>query len=75
GLQLGFCFQVCQAGQMEDTSAPALWRFVSVKNQRKRKLTNDKFMNEKPKSIWKRSLTGWRGLLLGWLILMVALAA
>src|SRR5664280_1554384 len=27
GLQLGFCFQVCQAGQMEDTSAPALWRF------------------------------------------------
>lgn len=31
-------------------------------------------MNEKPKSIWKRSLTGWRGLLLGWLILMVALA-
>jgi hypothetical protein len=31
-------------------------------------------MNEKPKSIWKKSLTGWRGLLLGWLILMVALA-
>jgi tetratricopeptide (TPR) repeat protein len=55
-------------------SAPVLWRFVKAKNQRKRKLTNDKFMNEKPKSIWKRSLTGWRGLLLGWLILMVALA-
>ena len=31
-------------------------------------------MNEEPKSIWKKSWTGWRGLLLGWLILMVALA-
>ncbi len=31
-------------------------------------------MDEKPKGIWKKSLTGWRGLLLGWLILMVALA-
>src|ERR1035437_9112788 len=30
-------------------------------------------MDEKPKSIWKKSWTGWRGLLLGWLILMVAL--
>src|ERR1035441_3959925 len=30
-------------------------------------------MEEKPKSIWKKSWTGWRGLLLGWLILMVAL--
>ena len=32
------------------------------------------FMNEKPKSIWKKSWTGWRGLLMGWLILMVVLA-
>jgi hypothetical protein len=30
-------------------------------------------MNEKPKSFWKKSWTGWRGLLLGWLILMAAL--
>ena len=30
-------------------------------------------MNEEPKSIWKKSWTGWRGLLLGWLILMAVL--
>jgi hypothetical protein len=30
-------------------------------------------MDEKPKSIWKKSWTGWRGLLLGWLILMTVL--
>src|ERR1039457_1572716 len=30
-------------------------------------------MEEKPKSIWKKSWTGWRGILLGWLILMVAM--
>ena len=30
-------------------------------------------MDAKPKSIWKKSWTGWRGLLLGWLILMVIL--
>jgi tetratricopeptide (TPR) repeat protein len=29
-------------------------------------------MNEKPKSIWKKSWTGWRRLLLGWLVLMIA---
>src|SRR5471030_2911293 len=28
-------------------------------------------MDDKPKSIWKKSWTGWRGLLLGWLMLMV----
>jgi hypothetical protein len=27
-------------------------------------------MNEEPKSIWKKSWTGWRGLFFGWLILM-----
>jgi hypothetical protein len=32
-------------------------------------------MNEEPKSIWKKSWTGWRGSFFGWLILMVALAA
>ncbi len=32
-------------------------------------------MNEKPKSIWKKSWTGWRGLLLGWLMLTAALTA
>lgn len=31
-------------------------------------------MNEKPKSIWKKSWTGWRGYLGGWLILMATLA-
>lgn len=30
-------------------------------------------MDEKPKSIWKKSWTGWRGLLLGWLVLMAVL--
>ena len=30
-------------------------------------------MNEAPKSIWKKSWMGWRGLLIGWLILMSAL--
>jgi hypothetical protein len=33
-----------------------------------------KFMNENPKSIWKKSWTGWRGLFFGWLILMATLA-
>jgi hypothetical protein len=28
-------------------------------------------MDEKLKSIWKKSWTGWRGLLLGWLVLMI----
>jgi len=32
-------------------------------------------MNEKPKSIWKKSWAGGRGLFFGWLILMAALAA
>jgi hypothetical protein len=31
-------------------------------------------MEEKPKSIWKKSWTGWRGLLLGWLLLTATLA-
>ena len=31
-------------------------------------------MSEEPKSIWKKSWTGWRGLFFGWLILMAALA-
>src|SRR5208282_2998674 len=31
-------------------------------------------MNEEPKSIWKKSWTGWRGLFFGWLILMATLA-
>src|ERR1043165_9050151 len=30
-------------------------------------------MDEKPKSIWKKSWTGWRGFLLGWLILTATL--
>ena len=29
-------------------------------------------MDEQPKSIWKKSWTGWRGLLSGWLVLMMA---
>jgi len=31
-------------------------------------------MKEEPKSIWKKSWTGWGGLFFGWLILMAALA-
>jgi hypothetical protein len=31
-------------------------------------------MNEEPKSIWKKSWTGWRGLLWGWLILTATMA-
>jgi hypothetical protein len=31
-------------------------------------------MNKEPKSMWKKSWTGWRGLLFGWLILMATLA-
>ena len=31
-------------------------------------------MNKEPKSIWKKSWTGWRGLFFGWLILMATLA-
>jgi hypothetical protein len=31
-------------------------------------------MDEKSKSIWKKSWAGWRGLLFGWLILMIVLA-
>ena len=30
-------------------------------------------MDEEPKSLWKKSWTGWRALLQGWLILLVAL--
>src|SRR5256885_451162 len=30
-------------------------------------------MDEKPKSIWKKSWAGWRGFVLGWLVLMATL--
>jgi hypothetical protein len=33
------------------------------------------FMSEEPKNIWKKSWTGWRGWLLGWLVLMGILCA
>src|ERR1035437_1770421 len=46
--------------------SPPLWERMAD--------NENNFMNEKPQSIWKKSWTGWRGLLMGWLILMVVLA-
>src|ERR1035437_1807941 len=45
--------------------SPPLWERMAD--------NENNFMNEKPKSIWKKSWTGWRGLLMGWLILTITL--